>query len=261
MWQLLWPCNFSIILWSDPNCAITAQSKWPDIVKYLGPASGPPIMYRSSHGKIQNVNDDDGGGGDGKEQSIRIYAFQSVLFEIMGNDCISTVTLFRESSFAAKRSGRGRSSPAMGAQAERVAVFGDPIPIERVQSIYGLPAPPSPQHVARINPSPLSKSIEEAARSQLQFKGTGPEEKYSKKSHKKRKKRKRSGGRSKSGSALPHSAENAVVEIDAEQKEETLVATECQRDDPVMYRQGNEPAGDRGDGMSPGNETFDNILL
>merc|ERR550525_2106112 len=89
---------------------------------------------------------------------------------------------------------------------ERVAMFGDhgdhhhPIPhmapIQRVQSIYELPAtqyiPASPQHHSPINPTPLSKSIEEAARSQLQFKGCGVEEKYSsKKTQKKRKEKRR----------------------------------------------------------------------
>lgn len=263
-------CNFSIILANDPHSnqsVITAQSKWKDIVEYLGPCPGPPIMYRSSHGQIQNVNKEN---GDGKEESIKIYAFPSVLFEIMGNNSISTVTLFHEENYAAKMnengintmSPHGRSSPMFE---DRMA------PIQRVQSIYELPAtqyiPASPQHHSRINPSPLSKSIEEAARSQMQFKG--PEEKYSKKSHKKRKeKRRKRGSRSKSGStvsAVQQTPQHAVVEIDApvatvvveQEQVGVTVVQEVEQDEREVNVMDNVPVNE----MNDANETFDNITL
>merc|ERR550539_142121 len=43
-------CNFNMM-----NGQITSDSKWKDIIKIMGNHTGSPIMYRSSHGKIQSL--------------------------------------------------------------------------------------------------------------------------------------------------------------------------------------------------------------
>ena len=58
------------------------------------------MLYRSAFVDIQSVRDEhDEEEEDTDAQSIKIYAFQSVLLEIMGNGCISTVTLFQDRDF------------------------------------------------------------------------------------------------------------------------------------------------------------------
>ena len=221
-------CNFHIILFNDTNCVITSNSKWQDILKYMGSNTGPPIMYRSSHGKIQNVSpskDNKPASPTNTHQSIKIYAYQSVLFEIMGNQSISTVTLFHDKNYQQLQSQKQQQRESMRytqVNTQPMAQQVNSVLFEDV-NIYQLPTQQAMEmnysghgHHARINPSPLSKSIEEAATSQLEF---NVEDKYQAqmgKHHKDKKRRKEKKRRKDKERKKVHTPEVAAVEIDTD---------------------------------------------
>ena len=116
-------CNFYIIPTNNYcNGCIDSNSKWKDIVRILGHPKGDPLMYRSKHSRLcysnncefeekrkeTSPNTVDNNyyykrqrqrQEQKRERSIKIFAYQSCLFEITQNDCIATVTLFKETEY------------------------------------------------------------------------------------------------------------------------------------------------------------------
>ena len=219
-------CNFIITLDNDPDCVITADSKWKDIVKCMGNNTDSPMMYSSSHGKIQNLDQNEKKMDIKKhDQSIKIYGYQSVLFEIMANESISTVTLFYEKNFKANNV---KKSPMMMMTRAESILFEE----EDDESIPKLPESSMNdeeinQHHSMINPSPMAVSITEATQSQLISKKVKTKKKRKKKKHKTQK----------------------PIEIDDVQ------TAEIENNDAY------EPEPEPEPGAMPKDEIFDNIVL
>ena len=167
-------CNFKIIKKGNfNNDYINSNSKWDDVLNIFGSPKGNPIMFKSTHGKLFNNNNN-----KITNSSIKIYAYQSILFEILPNNSIATLILFHDSTKKSNGSIHHNSSTALDLLDENSTTPSIP----QSSNISKKPKSPNNKSTSSINAnssgnplyprSPLSESILEATQTNIQDNNT-----------------------------------------------------------------------------------------